>query len=199
MSTLVQSWFGSAFDELHPRLQQLHRHGGVLAGKVEVRYGSGMGGVLGRRLARRLNIAASGTMNELEVTIASDHLGLHWNRRFNRGAEFKSLFVPVGRYPSGHWVERSGAVQLELGVDIVNRGWHWRQRAISVSGIRIPAALAPRTTAFKEIEAEDYRFHVEIGLPAVGMLLSYSGVLVLTANAHPTISSESLQTHPERS
>jgi hypothetical protein len=179
MSTVVQAWFGSAFEQLDPRLQQLHRYGGMLRGSVDVRFGKGVGGVLGRRLAKRLNISVGEQSNELEVTIGSDQRGLHWNRRFNRGAEFKSVFVPAGQYPSGYWIEKSSGVELELGVEIVNRGWHWRHRGTCVRGIRIPAAFAPRTIAYKEMDVDAYRFHVDIALPIIGRLLSYSGTLEL--------------------
>ncbi|WJN58007.1 hypothetical protein [Pseudomonas sp. SO81] len=53
----VTSWFGEHFTELHPLLQRLHREGGELAGEVEVRYGQGLAGLLGRRLANKLGLA----------------------------------------------------------------------------------------------------------------------------------------------
>ena len=34
--TVVVRWFGASFDALHPRLQDLHRHGGVLRGEVTI-------------------------------------------------------------------------------------------------------------------------------------------------------------------
>lgn len=197
MSTLVETWFGLAFASLHPRLQLLHRNGGTLRGLVDVRFGRGIGGILGRRLAKRLNILHEPS-NELEVTIASDQRGLHWNRRFNGGAEFKSVFVPVGQYPSGYWLENSGGVQLELGVEIVNRGWHWRHRGTYVKGLRVPHVLAPRTTAYKEIDAEAYRFHVEIALPIVGLLLSYGGALELASILRASASTDPLAVHSEK-
>ena len=177
MSTVVEDWFGGAFCDLHPLLQRLHREGGVLSGDVDVQFGAGLAGVLGRRLAKRLGIDHERATNRLEVTIYSDHEGLHWNRRFNDRGEFRSTFVPVGRFPQGHWAERTGSIRLLLQVAIVNSGWHWRHMRTYASGLPLPAWLAPRTIAFKEIDGDRYRFRVDIGLPLFGTLLSYSGRL----------------------
>ena len=181
MSTLVEDWFGAAFCDLHPSLQHLHRHGGVLSGDVDVRFGTGLGGMLGRRIARRLGIAHERPTNHLEVTIFSDEQGLHWNRRFNDRDEFRSTFLAVEQFPHGHWVESTGPIRLLLQVAIVNSGWHWRHMRTYAFGIPLPAWLAPRTIAYKEIDGDCYRFRVDIGLPLLGTLLSYSGRLRCSA------------------
>lgn len=186
MTCIVQDWFGSAFSDLHPLLQQLHRHGGVLRGTVDVRVGDGFAGVLGRRLARRLGVACELAENQLEVTIFSDERGLHWNRRFNDREEFRSTFVPIERFPHGHWRETSGPIQLLMQVAIVNGGWHWRHVRTYFLGIPIPSWLAPRTIAYKEIEGDAYRFRVDVGAPFFGTLLSYSGKLRPILPMHET-------------
>jgi hypothetical protein len=183
MSGIVEDWFGPAFTQLHPLLQELHRRGGVLSGPLDVRYGRGLSGWLGRRLARRLGITSNGESNRLEVTIFSDERALHWNRRFNACSEFKSTFIPSGRFPRGHWVEANGGIRLRLAVEIMNRGWHWRHIATHLHGIPVPRLLAPRTRAYKEIDGDCYRFHVEIGLPILGLLLAYGGRLNLRSSS----------------
>lgn len=40
MPAIVEAWFGSAFQRLHPRIQRLHQYGGTLKGHVDIRYGS---------------------------------------------------------------------------------------------------------------------------------------------------------------
>jgi hypothetical protein len=50
-SSLVADWFGDDFVQLHPLLQQLHRHGGRLSGQVMIDIPSDVAGLFGRRLA----------------------------------------------------------------------------------------------------------------------------------------------------
>lgn len=115
--------------------------------------------------------------NAMEVDIRSDAEGLHWHRRFNGTTEFRSLFVPQGRYPDGHWTERSGPIRLRLTVRIVDGGWHWQQLGASLYGVPMPAALFAGTRAGKDIVDGRYRFSVELRLPVLGLLLAYGGML----------------------
>ena len=54
---------------------------------------------------------------------------------------------------------------------------HRQQHSIRWHRVPLPTGLFPRTTAYKCIENEKYRFHVEFSLPKIGLLLSYSGML----------------------
>lgn len=182
MSTAVEEWFGSDFTSLHPQLQRLHRHGGVLLGEVNVSFGSGFSGVLGRRIATRLGVPATAGPHRLQVTIYSADRVLHWNRRFDDSSEFPSRFEPVGSYPSGHWIERSGALSLTLGVRIINGGWHWEHRATRLRGVPLPKGLLPQTIASKDVIGDAYRFSVEVRAPVLGILLCYRGDLKLLAS-----------------
>lgn len=183
MSGLVEAWFGDAFAALHPRLRALHERGGTLRGDVEVAFGRGIAGAVGRRIARRLGVPTTSGAHALDVDIRSDAHALHWNRTFDGRDEFRSAFVPSGRYPSGHWIERSGAFSLELGVDVVDGAWHWRRRATRFRGIRVPKLLHPATSASKRVDGGLYRFAVEVRQPLVGKLFAYSGTLALVAEA----------------
>lgn len=177
MDTVVEDWFGQGFSKLHPLLQSLHRNGGVLGGQVEVSFGQGLSGFLGRRLAFRLGVPATAGIHHLEVIIHSQAGVLHWTRKFNGLSEFRSEFRPVGHYPTGHWVEQSGPLSLALGVRVVAGGWHWEHRRTSLLGMPAPKALFPTTLASKAAEGALYRFSVEVRAPALGKLLGYSGTL----------------------
>lgn len=177
--TTAETWFGTAFAELHPLLQDLHRKGGVLRGPVEVDFGTGLAGWLGQRLARRLGVPSTAGTHQLEVEIHSASGVLHWSRRFNGSSRFVSRFRPVGVYPSGHWVERTGPLTLLLGVQVVDGGWHWRHRGTRWLGVPLPRFLLPRTLASKAIEEGGYRFSVEIRMPLLGKVLGYAGTLAL--------------------
>lgn len=183
MSRLVGSWFGDAFAELHPQLQALHERGGTLRGDVDVAFGDGIAGMLGRRIARRLGVPTTAGVHRLAVEIHSDDRALHWNRTFDDRDVFRSEFVPVGRYPSGLWTERSGAFDLALGVDVIDGGWHWRHRGTRFRGIRVPKLLHPVTSASKRVDGGRYRFAVEVRQPLLGKLFAYAGTLALVAEA----------------
>ncbi|WP_242110409.1 DUF4166 domain-containing protein [Luteimonas aquatica] len=170
-------WFGADFARLHPALQALHRGGGTLRGEVEVSTGSGLGGLLGRRLARRLGIPLQPARQPFEVAIEHAAGAMRWRRRFGAGGELLSTFRPVGRYPDGHWRERNGPVELRLGVDLADGGWRWRLLGLRAFALPLPR-WPLRTQADKRVEADGrYRFGVAFSLAAVGLLLRYEGVL----------------------
>lgn len=178
---LVSRWFGADFARLHPLLQQLHLQGGTLAGEIELSYGRGLAGVIGRRLGRKLGLPDRPGKVPLRVEIAHDQQGLHWNRIFAANQRMNSLFSPHGSYPDGHWSETSGPVSLQLGVRIDEGGWYWQPRAMRLRGLPLPLWLLPRSHAYKRIvggpQGERYQFAVSFSLPLLGRLLGYAGEL----------------------
>ena len=175
-SELVRNWFGGKFNDLHPLLQKLHLEGGNLEGEVEIAYGQGLAGMIGGRLAKKMNLPEAGT-HQLVVSISHDRDGLHWGRSFNNENVVLSVFKPVGSIDNGHWVETTGPLTMHLTVDVNNGGWYWRCRKVRFLGVPVPIWLIPKTNAYKVIEEGQYRFHVEFSLPVVGSLVSYQGLL----------------------
>jgi len=176
-SSLVSNWFGTQFAQLHPLLQTLHRHGGRLRGEIDIELGRGIAGTIGRRLARSVGIPVDRAQCGFEVEIRHTETALLWHRRFDSGAQMWSSFEPVGAWPEGYWVERTGALQLHLTVDVVDGGWQWRPLRAALHGVRVPLFLLPRTRAGKYVEGGRYVFGVEFSLPVLGRVLSYSGAL----------------------
>ncbi len=179
MQNKTVDWFGNAFSQLHPLFQSLHTDGGTLAGNVDIAYGQGVAGIIGKRLAKKMNIPTAGT-HHLSVEIDHDSKGLHWNRCFNYKDQVYSLFQPNGQIGSGYWVEKTGPLEMRLTVDIRDGGWYWRCLKVKFSGIPVPLWLIPEATAFKRIENSKYRFHVEFSLPVLGSLVRYQGLLEAT-------------------
>jgi len=177
MQNKTVAWFADSFDQLHPLFRKLHTDGGKLAGDVEIDYGYGVAGVIGRRLARKMNVPGPGT-HHLSVSISHDNKGLHWNRCFNHQQLVYSLFKPTGRIDNGHWIEKTGPLSMKLTVDILDGGWYWRCLAVNFYGVPIPLWLIPKAVAYKRIENGKYRFHVEFSLPLLGALVCYRGLLV---------------------
>lgn len=174
----VEAWFGPAFGELAPMLRQLHRAGGTLAGEVRITFPGGVRGALGRRLARRLGLPCDSGAHRLRVDIHSHAGVLHWDRQFDDDTRFCSSFVPVGHYPDGYWMETAGPFTLQLGVAIVDGGWHWRHRATAWRGLRLPAWLGPHMHASKAARDGHYHFEVAMSLPLLGTVMAYGGDLL---------------------
>jgi hypothetical protein len=174
----VERWFGPGFAQLHPLLQQLHRHGGVLSGHVTVTYGAGLAGWLGKRVAARLGLPPHEGCIPLAVHIHSTQHALHWVRVFGAGEAVASIFTPVGAWPDGHWVERIGVIRAELRVDTSDGGWRWIPKRTSIYGVPLPGGLAPRLDAFKRVTQGQYQFAVTLFHPLLGTLFSYGGTLV---------------------
>ena len=181
-STIVKNWFGEGFEKLAPQLQKLHLHGGKLSGDIEVIYGSGIAGIIGKRLAKKLGIPDAGT-HKLVVNISHHEDGLHWDRVFNDTKEMKSTFNPIGNIENGYWIEKTGPLHIKLTVDIKDNGWHWRCLNFSFLSIPLPAKMFPESEAYKRIEDGKYRFYVGFKLWFFGELLSYGGLLSLEKNS----------------
>jgi Domain of unknown function (DUF4166) len=183
----VPGWFGSKFVNLHPLLQALHLQGGQLEGEVYITYGRGLAGWLGRRLASKLGLPSGVAQTRLQVNIAHHDGVLHWDRRFGmvEGADhwMCSRFEPVGHWPDGYWLERTGALNIELGVDVVNGAWHWKPRAFKLFGMPLPAAFMISSHASKRVEVGHYVFEVHMSAPVLGMLLQYCGSLAPKVNS----------------
>ncbi len=177
MNNPVVEWFADSFAELHPMLQQLHRQGGTLNGSVELTFGHGIAGLIGRRLAGKMGMPTDSGDYPFTVRIAHSDDSLLWARRFDEKHEMVSVFTPHGHHPTGYWTESSGKLQLELGVRIIDGGWHWVQRGAKLNGLTLPAGLLPRTQAYKRIVDGEYEFRVAFSYPLLGELLCYTGFL----------------------
>lgn len=176
-SNTVTAWFGEMFFELHPGLQSLHRHGGVLKGKIQLNFGKGLAGVLGKRIARKLGVPLQPGEHELRVEIRHVDKELNWSRCFDGEHVVQSIFTPVGNYQQGYWLEKTGPVSLKLTVDVIDGAWHWRVIAASFFGLPLPLFLFPDSVAHKKVIDGRYQFHVGFSMPWIGNLLSYEGRL----------------------
>jgi len=178
----VTRWFGNEFTQLHPLLQQLHLNGGTLQGKVDIEFGKGIAGWIGRRLASKLGIPVDCPQSNLKVDIHHQNNKLYWSRTFasadNPGTDkMQSVFEPKGQWPKGYWVEQTGKIKLILTVDIIDQGWYWRGLKTKLGWLTIPQWLLPRSKAWKRIKEEQYEFNVEFSLLGLGLLLRYHGAL----------------------
>ena len=187
MQNVVTEWFGESFAGLNPLLQKLHQEGGILSGQVDVNYGKGIAGFMGRRIAKKLGVPLVSGKVDFTVTISHDAYSLHWNRLFGNQQRMNSTFIPYGNYQNGYWRETTGALTLELGVEVKQGGWYWQQRRVKFMGISLPQFLMPKTKAYKKIVNGKYRFYVSVRLPLLGHVLKYSGDLGVSHSSAPAI------------
>ncbi len=176
-SNAVVDWFAHKFSELHPLLQDLHRNGGQLHGTVQIEIPTGVAGLLGRRLAKKLGVPTTNSSPKLDVSISHTDGLLHWHRTFDDNMQMRSIFKPVGNMDSGYWLDDTGPLELKLTVDILDGGWYWRCLSMRLWKIPLPLWLFPHSKAYKKIEGDKYRFYVSFSLLGLGTILSYSGLL----------------------
>lgn len=178
MQTITEKWFGDHFTELHPKLQKLHTVGGVLSGEVKVEYGTGIAGLLGARLGKKLGLPPQTESTNLEVDISHTDQAMIWSRQFGGASKsMVSVFTPQGNYQSGHWSETTGGITIELAVEVQQGAWHWVQRATKIKNIAVPELLLPEVTAKKTIADDLYHFEVALQKRGLGLLIRYAGAL----------------------
>lgn len=152
----------------------------MLSGDIQLSYGSGLSGVIGKRLGVKLGLPESSGLHPLTVDISHSNGQLVWSREFEQ-ARLVSIFTPAGNYPDGFWCEKTGSIELELGVEIKDGGWFWIQRKLRFMGVPIPGILYPRTTAYKKIVDGKYEFGVELSYRFFGTFVKYTGLLDVKA------------------
>jgi hypothetical protein len=94
-SSLVSHWLKDGFSLLHPQLQHLHQQGGQLDGAVEVQFGQGLAGFIGKQLAKKLGIPTTDTPHHLTVDISHSHQALHWHRCFDNSISIFLSYRPL--------------------------------------------------------------------------------------------------------
>jgi hypothetical protein len=79
--------------------------------------------------------------------------------------------------------ERFGPFCFGFALVLRERRLHIVVRRWTAFGIPMPLALAPGGNAYESAEEDRFNFHVEIGLPLIGMIVRYRGWLVPRAAA----------------
>ncbi|WNZ55681.1 DUF4166 domain-containing protein [Microbulbifer sp. MKSA007] len=178
MVNAVTNWFGPDFNKLNPLLQRLHTKGAKLSGEVKVQFGSGLAGIIGKRIAGKLGVPQNTRESPFSVNIQHTQHKLIWSRTFSNSHSMTSEFVPIGtREKAGYWIEKTGIINIRLGVSIEEGNWFWAPQSVSILHIPIPSVLRPRIVAGKSIINNQYHFEVSISLPIIGFSFGYSGIL----------------------
>lgn len=176
---VITEWMGNDFFSLHPLLQELHIHGGVLKGNVDIQTGNNsLSHYLGQRLAKKLGIPVSSGTHTLQVAISHNKDTLIWERIFDDIHKMTSIFKPIGIKQSGFLLEESGPQKMRLTIDVKDGGWYWRWLDIKSKDKNFFKFILPYSEAYKYInENNEYVFCVKFKFFGLGNILTYKGVL----------------------
>lgn len=172
---LFRQLLGPAFDDLPPRLRELHdsKDARQWSGVAEIRHGQGM---LARMISALVGFPQAGKQVPVSVTFTPEKGKERWTRNFGgrRFSSTQSAGMGKDRYLLA---ERFGIVTVALALvldggrlALIPRRWH-------VLGVPLPGFLLPKGESFESEENGRFCFDVEISLPFVGLIVAYKGTL----------------------
>ncbi|ALH82012.1 saccharopine dehydrogenase [Sphingopyxis macrogoltabida] len=172
---LYRHLLGSAFDGLPPRVQALHdRHEArEWRGEAEVRRGRGP---LARLVAALFGFPEAATRVPVAVRFTPEGDAERWTRDFG-GRSFASLQSAGTGRNAYLLVERFGPLAFAMALVAEHGRLYLVPRRWSAFGIPMPRFLLPRGTSFESESDGKFRFHVEISLPMIGLIVAYQGTL----------------------
>ncbi|WP_163875646.1 SDR family oxidoreductase [Rhizobium laguerreae] len=173
---LYRQILGSAWDQLPPAISALHAGGArVASGRARIERG---GGLLARNVARVIGLPPADEDVPVTVRFVSDSDTEIWTRDFG-GKIFRSLQLE-GKGRDRHLLaEVFGPFRVLMALvpdgeklRLVVRGWRF-------CGIPLPMFLAPGGDTYEEERDGRFHFHVEIGGRLTGLVVRYTGWLVV--------------------
>ncbi|MBY5538436.1 DUF4166 domain-containing protein [Rhizobium leguminosarum] len=173
---LYRQILGSAWEGLPPALSALHAGGGrVASGRARIERG---GGLLARIVAGVIGFPRAGEDVPVTVRLAVDGDKEIWTRDFG-GKIFRSIQLE-GKGRDQHLLaEVFGPFRVLMALvpdgeklRLVVRGWRF-------CGIPLPMFLAPGGDTYEEERDGRFHFHVEISGRLTGLVVRYTGWLVV--------------------
>ncbi|MEH7880098.1 DUF4166 domain-containing protein [Rhizobium laguerreae] len=173
---LYRQILGSAWDRLPPAISALHAGGArVASGRARIERG---GGLLARIVAGVIGFPRAGEDVPVTVRFVPDGDNEIWTRDFG-GKIFRSLQLE-GKGRDRHLLtEVFGPFRVLMApvpdgekLRLVVRGWRF-------FGIPLPLFLAPGGDTYEEERDGRFHFHVEIGGRLTGLVVRYTGWLVV--------------------
>jgi hypothetical protein len=173
-NVLVQCLGKSTFARLPKVIQRSHRETIHLAGTITVERGRGLGGMIAAVMRMPKN------NNQCRLTVLGEHTAedMTWTRRFD-GKVLRSLFRRDGAF----LIEAMGLIRLRM-TPIVEGGRLWyRLDEARLGPLPLPRLLMPSLLAWEGERDGRYDFEVEVGLPFVGRIVRYAGLVDLVEDA----------------
>lgn len=169
---LYQRLLGNVWDSLPQPIAKMHeckRANGVA--KVEI--GKNF---LSRLMAGLLGFPKAGSNVPVQVDFQTKDGGEIWQRTF-AGRSFSS-FQSEGWGRSERLLsEKFGPTNFDFALVWNAQKLYLVTRRWSILGIPMPLMLSPIKNTFEDVVNEHFRFHVEIRLPVIGLIVRYEGTL----------------------
>ncbi|CAN7208307.1 SDR family NAD(P)-dependent oxidoreductase [Agrobacterium tumefaciens] len=172
---LFRQLLGPAFDDLPPRLRELHdsKDPRQWSGVAEIRRGQGM---LASMISALVGFPQAGKQIPVSVTFTPEKGKERWTRNFG-GRRFSSTQSAGLGKDQYLLAERFGVVTVALALvldggrlALIPRRWH-------LLGVPLPGFLLPKGQSFESEENGRFHFDVEISLPFIGLVVAYKGTL----------------------
>jgi hypothetical protein len=172
---LYRQLLGSAFNDLPPRLRELHgsRKARVWTGVAEVRRGQG---ALARLISAILGFPAAATQTPVRGAFSPENEAERWTRSF-ADKTFSSRQSCGSGKDEYLLVERFGAFSVALALVLDGGRLYLIPRRWRLWGIPMPSFLLPTGSSFEAEEENRFCFDVDISAPLVGLIVAYRGAL----------------------
>lgn len=168
---LFQRVLADEFEHLPEVTRQLHRGwpAVIARGRAMVQPATSPAS---RLIARIFGLPATAGEHQLEVVIESRDGREYWTRRFGAHT-MRSVMQAHGRLLE----ERFGPVSIAMQLDGTRLGLEMRPVSGRFAGVPLPRFMLPSVVAKETSEGGRHLFEVDIGLPLLGRLVAYRGVL----------------------
>ncbi|AQR63521.1 hypothetical protein BZG35_12515 [Brevundimonas sp. LM2] len=169
---------GADFDRLPQAIRDLHETPGdsLWRGEADV---VGAEGPVARLIARLFGFPGTRQRCPVTVAVSADGDRSLWRRTMG-DALFSSMLEKPR--PGGRVTERFGLLAFDLILTPSPTGLRYDVGGWRIGPIRLPPALAPRTTTSEQVDAEGrFVFDVDLGLPWGDRLVHYRGWLTRDA------------------
>jgi Domain of unknown function (DUF4166) len=175
---LYPELLGSAWNQLHESLQQVHRGLAPVraSGYLRICHGEGQ---VARHLVALFGMPPAGEAVPTLLTVMPCGQGEKWLRTFGG----RPMVTTQWPGPPGILIERMGFAELRFQLSVLEGGLIYQPTAVVVScaplAIPLPAWLAPRVAAREMPVDGRNRTHISVHVahPLVGMLISYEGIM----------------------
>lgn len=171
-SNVLTLHMGNSFDRLSPLLKKAHTGKVQLTGTATVKRGN----ILAKLICGIFRFPKEAP--EVALTVDCDHQenSMTWKRNFS-GLRMESNFEQKGAY----LIEHLGPLAMSFKAVEENGSLVYNFYKTRIFGIPIPKMLGPQVEAGEKEEAGKYKFHVKVNLFLIGLVISYSGDLEVTA------------------
>ncbi|MDH3667275.1 MAG: DUF4166 domain-containing protein [Paracoccaceae bacterium] len=177
---LYRRILGAAFDELPEPVRRMHEvHESLVAeGRAEVTRG---GNPLARGIAALFRFPKAGRDVPVRVSFTVEDGVERWERNFDDRKLVS--WQSAGKGPCRHLMaERFGPFVFGLALVVEPGRLRLVPRRWTAFGVPMPRFLMPRGESFETVEDGKFRFHVEIRLPLLGLMVRYRGWLAPVAS-----------------